>query len=207
MLKEGLEKRGLLYSDEYNDFETKFDELITIMNNLTAISIKELENQQITEYEQYFIQRTGKSLLYISIINGKTGDELTTETDKRTAIIADVFTEPNSGQVLEVGVGNPYLIYVVVQDHRGKLYLTRGVTFSYYEFKQPMSNRLTDEEWQEMLETSPPELPEWIKENLPLTTIENNGNTVKLLQMQCASKSLEKRNVNKFKIIIPYNKN
>ncbi|UJG44231.1 MAG: DUF3160 domain-containing protein [Candidatus Heimdallarchaeum endolithica] len=206
MLKEGLESRGLLYSDTYNDFESKFDDLITIMNNLTTISIKELENQPITEFEQYFIRTTGKNLLYISIISGETGEELTTETDKRTAIIADVFTEPNSGQVLEVGVGNPYLIYVVVQDHKGKLYLTRGVTFSYYEFKQPMNNRLTDEEWQEMLETSPPELPEWIRENLPLTTIEDNGNNVKMIQMQCVPKTLEQSNVKRIKIIILYNK-
>ncbi|MHA1865018.1 MAG: DUF3160 domain-containing protein, partial [Candidatus Heimdallarchaeaceae archaeon] len=206
MLKEGLESRELLYSDTYNDFESKFDDLITIMNNLTTISIKELENQPITEFEQYFIRTTGKNLLYISIISGETGEELTTETDKRTAIIADVFTEPNSGQVLEVGVGNPYLIYVVVQDHKGKLYLTRGVTFSYYEFKQPMNNRLTDEEWQEMLETSPPELPEWIRENLPLTTIEDNGNNVKMIQMQCVPKTLEQSNVKRIKIIILYNK-
>ncbi|MHA1115519.1 MAG: DUF3160 domain-containing protein [Candidatus Heimdallarchaeaceae archaeon] len=184
MLKEGLEKRGLLYSDEYNDFETKFKELINIMNNLTDISIKELENQKITENEQYFIQRIGKSLLSISIITGKTGDDVTSETDKRTAIIADVFTEPNSGQVLEVGVGNPYLIYVVVQDHRGKLYLTRGVTFSYYEFKQSMSNRLTDEEWQEILETSPPDLPEWIQQNLPIVQIEDNEVQVKHLALR-----------------------
>jgi len=33
---------------------------------------------------------------------------------------------------------------------------------SYYEFKWPMSDRLTDEKWQEMLESNPPEPPEWI---------------------------------------------
>ena len=33
---------------------------------------------------------------------------------------------------------------------------------SYYEFKQPMSNRLTDEKWWEMFKSDPPEPPEWI---------------------------------------------
>ncbi|MHA1868219.1 MAG: DUF3160 domain-containing protein [Candidatus Heimdallarchaeaceae archaeon] len=184
MLKEGLEKRGLLYSDEYNDFESKFNEFISIMNNLTEISIKELENKPLTSEDLSFIQMTGKRLLYTTIIYGKDNEEVTSETDKQTAIITDVFTEPNSKQVLEVGVGNPFIIYVVVQDHEGKLYLTRGVTFSYYEFKQLMNNRLTDEEWQEMLETSPPDLPAWIEQNLPIVQIEDNEVKVKQLAQQ-----------------------
>jgi len=38
-----------------------------------------------------------------------------------------------------------------------------GPVFSYYEFKQPMENRLTDEVWREMLETKAPSEPEWTK--------------------------------------------
>ena len=63
------------------------------------------------------------------------------------------------------------MIYVIVQDHAGQLYLTRGVTLSYYEFKQPYNERLTDEEWQQMLDSSPPSLPEWIIDNIPINTI------------------------------------
>jgi len=33
---------------------------------------------------------------------------------------------------------------------------------SYYEFKQPMDNRLTDEAWRDLLEANPPAKPEWI---------------------------------------------
>jgi hypothetical protein len=38
-----------------------------------------------------------------------------------------------------------------------------GAVFSYYEFKQPMSERLTDEAWQEMLAdpSKRPSLPSW----------------------------------------------
>ena len=32
---------------------------------------------------------------------------------------------------------------------------------TYYEFKHPMSDRLTDEVWREMLKENPPEDPEW----------------------------------------------
>jgi hypothetical protein len=31
-----------------------------------------------------------------------------------------------------------------------------------YEFKHPMDDRLTDEKWKEMLETDPPDIPEWV---------------------------------------------
>jgi hypothetical protein len=40
--------------------------------------------------------------------------------------------------------------------------LCRGAVFSYYEFKHPMADRLTDEKWQEMRDSRPPQ-PEWTK--------------------------------------------
>jgi len=45
-------------------------------------------------------------------------------------------------------------------DRGGKLYLTRGAVFSYYEFTS--NKRITDEEWQAMLkEGRQPALPDW----------------------------------------------
>lgn len=45
----------------------------------------------------------------------------------------------------------------------GKLYLTRGAVFSYYEFIS--LERLTDEKWQEMLrKASTSDLQEWVPE-------------------------------------------
>ncbi len=39
----------------------------------------------------------------------------------------------------------------------------KGAVFSYYEFKWPMKDRLTDERWQAMLKkgSKRPELPTW----------------------------------------------
>jgi hypothetical protein len=58
-----------------------------------------------------------------------------------------------------VGVGSAAQIFVVVPIG-GKLYLTRGAIFNYYEF---ISNkRLTDEEWQKQLkENRQPPRPDW----------------------------------------------
>jgi len=46
----------------------------------------------------------------------------------------------------------------------GKLQLTRGAVFSYFEFPHPMKDRLTDENWQKMLgEGKAPPQPAWIQ--------------------------------------------
>jgi hypothetical protein len=77
------------------------------------------------------------------------------------AIIADVHTDSNTDICLEEGVGYPLEIFVIVNND-GYTRLSRGAVFSYYEFSQPISNRLTDEEWRNMLEgENPPELPLW----------------------------------------------
>lgn len=75
--------------------------------------------------------------------------------------MADVHTDPNSGEVLEEGVGRPSVILVAVIIN-GELILTQGGVMSYYEFTWPMDDRLTDETWQEMLDLGDePPLPSW----------------------------------------------
>jgi hypothetical protein len=81
--------------------------------------------------------------------------------DDQAAVIADVATDPN-GYVLEEGVGRIFEIYVVVPDGRGGLQSARGAIFSYYEFRWPMADRLTDEAWREMLAAgNAPDRPAW----------------------------------------------
>ena len=55
-------------------------------------------------------------------------------------------------------------IFVVVEIN-GLLHLTRGAVFSYREFPMPPGTRLTDEEWQQMLEKEPRRgVPSWMDE-------------------------------------------
>jgi hypothetical protein len=63
--------------------------------------------------------------------------------------------------VLEEGVGYVDLIVVAYKVPDGRVLIGAGPVMSYYEFKQPMQERLTDEEWREMLGSEPPERPEW----------------------------------------------
>jgi hypothetical protein len=43
----------------------------------------------------------------------------------------------------------------------GRVLIGAGPVMSYYEFKQPIGERLTDEKWREMLGSEPPERPGW----------------------------------------------
>jgi len=128
---------------------------------LTRCSIKELRNEELTreEYDQLLVYGGLLESLTISLAGGSNWYEITSDADKNMAVIGDVHTVP--GWYLEEGVGYASHIYVVVPIG-GKLYLTRGAVFSYYEFES--DKRLTDEEWQKLLkENKQPPQPEWTK--------------------------------------------
>ena len=163
----GLSERGLLLES----FVLKLTEIAEVFENLQIISIKELENNPLTDQDIRYINDAAEKIESLASYDDPEYEEWVSTADDRMAVIADVHTDPNTERVLEVGVGNPFSIYVVVQDHQGNLRLAKGGTFSYYEFEQPMTERLTDEEWQDMLDTNPPPLPEWMLLTLPLVSV------------------------------------
>ena len=108
----------------------------------------------------------GSGFFEIQIYDGWYADllyDFTTEEQKMwRATIADVHTDVQNKQVLEVGVGPVnYCVIVVDQDQGNKVFV--GPAYSYYEFRQPMSDRMTDEAWQAMLRHGdPPARPSFI---------------------------------------------
>lgn len=160
--KENLKHRGLTL-ESIDEKMTKFEELLEFLINC---SLKELRNEELTEDEYYRIGYYGGTLEDLS--SSFAGDglrwfEITSETDKNMAVIADFHTvAPNQysdGGYMQAGVGPAYEIYVVVPI-AGELYLTRGAVFSYHEFIS--TERLTDETWQEMIkEDKNSPMPEW----------------------------------------------
>ncbi|MBL6975794.1 MAG: DUF3160 domain-containing protein [Deltaproteobacteria bacterium] len=75
--------------------------------------------------------------------------------------IADVHTDPNSSYVLHVGTGQANLM-VLVADTSCGLKAYAGPASSYFELLEPGLNRLTDEDWKEMLVTDQrPPRPNW----------------------------------------------
>ncbi len=159
----GLESRGLL-DDSEAMWQSK-DNLLRLellLTHLTSIAEKQLAGTPLTQDEQDVILYYG-GLLEGLTIAAADKDEVEGRAyleDEEAAVVADVATDP-MGAVLEEAVGRVFEIYVVVEIE-GQLVLTKGGVFSYYEFPWPMSDRLTDEAWREMLETNQiPERPYW----------------------------------------------
>lgn len=145
LMLEGLGDRGLLSPSLGSALNT----MASLLESLHTISSKHLTNEALDETEEDAIRDFGLVLESIATIQR---DDLTNEADESVAVIADVHSDPNTMSCLEVGVGNVYLMYVILQADDGTPYLSRGGVLSYHEFTWPMLDRLTDETWQEMLE-------------------------------------------------------
>jgi len=150
-----MTENGLVDLDVLDETEkARLQSLERILERLIDISKAELENKELTEDDYEFIRNFGENLDYVVAGVDVEG--------KETTIVADVHTDCNTGNVLEEGVGYVNLILVAYSVPDGRIIVGAGPVFSYYEFKQPMKDRLTDEKWKEMLRSNPPERPGWV---------------------------------------------
>jgi len=165
-MRTGLEGRGLLDA-EYVD---KLERLESLLLSLKTMAEKELappsfppkvggdEGGALSEEEYELIRNIGGILEGITTFSAQVKEEITSEADERMAVVADVHTDVNTGQVLEEAVGDAFTIYVIAPVE-GQLVAAQGGVFSYYEFTHPMDDRLTDEAWQAL--EPKPDLPVW----------------------------------------------
>jgi len=153
-MRVGLSERGLL-SDEFRGKIQRTEDLLLA---LKTMSEKELRGEALSDNEYATLQNIGDTLEALTTFSKEVSGQITSETDNRMAIIADVHTDTNTGRVLEEAVGDALTIYVIAPVE-GKPVLTVGGVFSYYEFPQPMDNRLTDEAWQAL--QPKPDRPAW----------------------------------------------
>lgn len=170
-----LTKDVLMRNDLLNEDISRISE--RLRENATFLlnaSQKELDGKSLSEEEYRQIEFIGSTFEWITIDLVKEKDqyldgwENVKGPDKSVAVVADIYTSnlqnnPDRG-ILHVATGNVNDIFVVVEID-GYLYLTKGAVLGYYEFHLPLGNRLTDEEWQEMLDNNQaPKIPGWIKE-------------------------------------------
>jgi hypothetical protein len=153
MTREGLGLFNALKPDE----SSRLEGLEAVLTRLIDISAAELQNQELSEADYQFIRDFGQELE--SIVAGVEAD------GKETTMVADVHTDTNSPrQVLEEGCGYVDLMLVAYPLPDGSINLGAGPVLSYYEFKHPMEDRLTDEAWREMLEQGKaPPRPTWVE--------------------------------------------
>jgi hypothetical protein len=151
-----MTRTGLTALHVLNQTETyRLTSLETILNRLLNISTDELEGKELGETDYSFIRNFGEQLdQVITGVNDK---------GKETTMVADVHTDTNDPQqVLEEGVGYVDLAVVAYKVPDGRIIAGAGPVFSYYEFKQPINNRLTDEQWKDMLQKGQtPNRPVW----------------------------------------------
>jgi hypothetical protein len=150
MTKEGLDELEVLDKTA----EMRLSSLEEILRRLVELSEKELGNEELTQEDYDFIRDFGDELEdVIAGVDDKT---------KKTTLVADVHTDQNTMQVLEEGVGYVRLMVVAYKVPDGRVLVGAGPVMSYYEFKHPIADRLTDEAWRELLESDPPDDPEWV---------------------------------------------
>lgn len=152
--------------------ESATEEFLSSVEFCQSVVNKEVKGEDLSNEDFSTLSRIGSSIEWLTLSLLDVGPEVTswgylTGADRQVAQVADIFTrsvmECEKNGVLYSALGNANVIYVVVPIN-GQVYLTRGATYGYYEFVRPLNeNRLTDEEWQKMLENGEaPGLPEWI---------------------------------------------
>ncbi len=150
MTNKGLGEMDVLDSSA----EGRLKNLERVLERLVELSERELGDEELEKEDYEFIKNFGEELnAVIEDVDDKA---------KKTTIVADVHTDTNTGQVLEEGVGYVNLMVVAYKVPDGRILVGAGPVMSYYEFKHPMKDRLTDEKWRDMLKENPPEKPEWV---------------------------------------------
>ena len=133
---------------------TRLTGLEGLLERLIEISAKELLNEPLSDIDNSYIKALPDSLQ--SLVTGV--DML----GVKPTLVADVHTEGYEGMVLEEGVGEVDIIVVACPAADGSVFLAAGPVLSYYEFKHPMSDRLTDEAWRTLLDSPErPDRPKW----------------------------------------------
>ena len=142
---EGLSALSLLSEEDRKNLEL----LKGLIGQLRDISVKELKNQALSEEDYKLIRGYGGNIEHFwqEVNRGAAGGESLLAREFPAAVIADIASSPD-GSCLEAGTGRCAEIYVLVPLD-GKLRITRGSVYSYYEF--PSEERLTDSRWREML--------------------------------------------------------
>ena len=146
----GLEDQHVLDADSRGRAQALDDALCRLL----AISTGELEGRRLSPDEEEFIRHFAERVSEIVAGAGTAA--------RKTTMAADVHTDQNTGSVLEEATGYLRLMLVAFKEPEGAVIVGAGPVYSYYEFKQPMADRLTDEKWRAMLDSgAAPEMPEW----------------------------------------------
>ncbi len=156
MTRTGLTDMEVL-SDQAVERLLSFEDML---NRLIEVVSKELTNRPLSDQDRLYLNNLADDLEWVVTGIGETG--------LKTTLVADVHTVGSEESVLEEGVGKVDLVVVACPRTDGSAFLAVGPVLSYYEFKHPMVDRLTDEKWREVLDSpDKPERPAWYRPLMP----------------------------------------
>jgi hypothetical protein len=138
-----------------------------IFSKAVEISILQANDIEVPATDLTWISRIPRQLASIVMIHlGGASAMVDDENSLRMALVADVYTNAEIGMVLEAAIGIPYRLYIPLNDGQGGKRIAVGYGFSYYEFNQPMANRLNNDEWKAIVYGNNPDmtrfLPYWM---------------------------------------------
>ncbi|MFA5785384.1 MAG: DUF3160 domain-containing protein [Actinomycetota bacterium] len=158
----------LVLSDEQTMLMTQ---LTDMLSTLARIARDELAGKSISDGDNKRLSSIGGTLevlwLFCDLGSQRSLSEETAgpQTDDEAAIVADILRgkdRSNRDVAVEVATGRVDRLYVLVPGEGGKFEVAVGGVYSYYEFLQPIADRLTDEAWRDMLDKGKaPSRPAW----------------------------------------------
>jgi hypothetical protein len=144
--------------EKYDFLDGKSAYALAGMHNIfvkaAEISKLEADDKEVSAKDLEWIATIPAQLakLVVALLPG--GGYIDNNDSLRMALVADVFTASDPELVLEAAVGIPYRLYIPLNDKQGGKRIAIGYGFSYYEFTQPMSNRLNNEQWKAVVYTN-----------------------------------------------------
>ena len=145
------------------ELAANFQEFEKVMERLIDISNKELEDKELTENDRRDISELALRLKSAARFPYPIMVKISAAGNTKMAVVTDVHTDSNSEMVLQEGVGPPFLLQLKMRQKNKTIIFTGGIS-SYYEFKHPIKDRLTDERWQEIIlgKSHIPPLSQWL---------------------------------------------
>lgn len=158
---DGLKSLGLLDDSA----KESLDLLYELNRQLMVIAEKELRNELPTDEEFELIRSFGGQLEHFwQQAVARDDQTYLSPQEQPAALVADIATDPN-GSVLQTAtdVGT---IYVIVNVD-GQPRIASGSVYLFYQFNQPMEQRMTDQDWWVKLGKMPDENGEFNQQDPP----------------------------------------
>ena len=164
----GLDSYGMISAED----KEYMGILADLSDRMRVIAEKELRDELPTDEEFELIRTFGGQLehLWMRTVETPGHNDRSLTMDYPACLVTDIATNPDGGTCLELATGLPSDIYVLINVD-GVIKLASGSVYTFYQFEQPLSNRMTDEQWEEMTRNQMrrpsadyPALPEWTRD-------------------------------------------